>query len=92
VALVYAGPFIVFALGLITVGLKLHNRMLISWGTVVGGIGVFEGFFGITNRLSLSLWADWEHPVIYLLLGIVTLLGGVVVSWRENPAITQTHR
>jgi hypothetical protein len=92
VALVYAGPFIVFALGLIAVGFKLPNRMLISWGTVVGGIGVFEGFFGITNRLSPALWAGWEHPMIYLLLGIVTLLAAIVVSWWENPAITQTHR
>jgi hypothetical protein len=84
VALVYAGPFIVFALGLITVGIKLRNRTLISWGAVVGGIGIFEGFFGITNRLSSSLWADWEHPVIYLLLGVVTFVGGIVVGWREN--------
>lgn len=86
VLLIYAGPFIVFALGLVTVGVKLDNVTLTGWGIVVGGIGVFEGFFGITNRLSPSLWAGWEHPVIYLLLGIVTLLGAIVVSWRENRA------
>jgi len=86
VVLVYAGPFIVFALGLMAVGIKLHNRTFISCGIVVGGIGVFEGFFGITNRLSYPLWAGWEHPVIYLLLGIVTLLAGIIVSWRENRA------
>jgi hypothetical protein len=86
VVMVYAGPFVVFALGLLTVGIKLDNVTLTSWGIVVGGIGIFEGFFGITNRLSPSLWAGWEHPVIYLLLGIVTLLGAIIVSWRENRA------
>lgn len=92
VVLVYAGPFSVFALGLIAAGIKLHNRALISWGTVVGGIGVFEGFFGITSRLSPSLWAEWEHPVIYLLLGIVTLLAGITVRRRENREAPQAGR
>jgi hypothetical protein len=92
IALAYAGPFIVFALGLVTVGIRLRNRRLGSWGIVVGGIGVFEGFFGITNRLSVSLWAGWEHPLIYLLLGIMTLLGGIVASRRENSAIARARR
>lgn len=91
VVLVYAGPFSVFALGLLAVGIKRRNRALISWATVVGGIGVFEGFFGITNRLSSFLWAGWEHPVIYLLLGVLTLVAGIIVSWREDRAVTDSR-
>jgi hypothetical protein len=53
---------------------------------VIGGTGVFEGFFGITNRLPLSLWATWEHPAIYLILALMTVLAGIVAWLWENRA------
>jgi hypothetical protein len=40
--------------------------------------GVFEGFFGTTNRLPSSMWAGWEHPAIYLLLALLTILAGLI--------------
>jgi len=86
VAVFYAGPFLVFGLGLVTVGLKLGNRVLTWWALGVGGVGVFEGFFGITNRLPLAIWAAWEHVAIYLMLGAVTFVAGLVIGVRERRA------
>jgi hypothetical protein len=88
VVLVYAGPFVVLGSGLLAAGVKLRNRFLTAWAVVIGAIGVFEGFFGITNRLPMSVWADWEHPAIYLALGILTLAAGIVMRMRENKAAT----
>jgi hypothetical protein len=86
VGLVYAGPFLVFGLGLAVAGLRLRNRTLTSWALIVGGVGVFEGFFGITNRLPTAIWAAWEHPAIYLILGLLTLVAGVIIRTRERRA------
>jgi hypothetical protein len=84
--LVYAGPFVIFGLGLAAAGLRLGNRFLAGWAMVIGAVGVFEGFFGITNRIPYSLWSPWEHPAIYLALGVLTLLAGVIVRVREDRA------
>jgi|SRR5271165_5903089 len=84
VALVYAGPFAVLGPGLLTAGVRLRNRFLTIWAAVIGAIGIFEGFFGFTNRLPQSLWADWEHPAIYLALGILTVIAGIVMRVQEN--------
>jgi hypothetical protein len=43
-------------------------------------------FFGSTNRLPLSVWAAWEHPAIYLLLAVLTVLAGMATWLRENRA------
>jgi len=86
VALFVAGPFVVFGPGLLIAGVKLRNRFLTVWAAVIGAIGVLEGLFGITNRLPMSVWADWEHPAIYLALGILTLIAGIVMRVRENRA------
>jgi hypothetical protein len=43
---------------------KVHNRLLAAWGLVVGGVSVFEGFFGITNRLPASILAGWQHATM----------------------------
>jgi len=90
VAVVIAGPFIVFGLGLAAAGIKVRNRLLATWGLAVGGVGVFEGFFGITNRLPVSVWAGWEHPAIYLMLGILTVFAGIVARMGETRASGQT--
>lgn len=84
VTIIYAGPFLVFSLGLAAAGLRVRNRLLAGWGLVVGGIGVFEGFFGISNRIGLAFWATWEHPGIYLLLGTLTVIAGILTLVREN--------
>jgi hypothetical protein len=47
---------------------------------------VFEGFFGITNRLPSSVWRDWEHPAVYVALGVLTILAGLAARLRENLA------
>jgi hypothetical protein len=86
IALFYAGPFAVLGPGLLTAGVRLHNRFLAIWAAVVGSIGILEGFFGITNRLPMSVWADWEHPAIFLALGILTVVAGIVMRVRENQA------
>jgi hypothetical protein len=85
--LIFAGPFVIFGLGLIVAGLRLGNRFLAGWALVIGGLGVFEGFFGITNRLPYSLWSPWEHSAIYLALGVLTLLAGILVRVREDHAV-----
>lgn len=85
--LIYAGPFVIFGLGLIAAGLRLGNRFLAGWAVVIGALGVFEGFSGITNRLPYSLWSPWDHPAIYLALGVLTLLAGVSTRVRENHAV-----
>jgi hypothetical protein len=84
VLLAYAGPFALFGAGLLMVASWQRNPQLAAWAVLVGGTGVFEGFFGITNRLPLSVWRDWEHPAIYLTLGTVTMLAGAVARFREN--------
>ncbi len=84
VVLVYAGPFAVLGPGLLTAGVSLRNRFLIVWAAVVGAIGVFEGFFGITNRLPTSVWADWDHAAIYFALGVFTVIAGTVMHVRET--------
>jgi hypothetical protein len=86
VLLVYAGPFIVFGPGLIAAGISIRNRFLTGWALAIGGIGTFEGFFGITNRLPANLWAEWEHPAIYLTLALLTIIAGIVMRIRENTA------
>ena len=47
---------------------------------------MFEGFFGITNRLPMSVWADWEHPAIFLALGVLTVAAGIAMRAREIEA------
>jgi hypothetical protein len=86
IATVYAGPFLVFGLGLLVAGIWQRNRFLAGWAVLIGGVGVFEGFFGITNRLSASVWREWEHPAIYLILALLTVLAGLIARSRENRA------
>lgn len=86
VALVYAGPFLIFGVGLLVAAVWQRNAFLAAWAVVIGGIGIFEGFFGITNRLPMSLWAQWEHPAIYLILALMTILAGIAAWLRENHA------
>jgi hypothetical protein len=84
VLLVYMGPFILFGLGLLMVASWQRNALLACWAVLAGGLGVFEGFFGITNRLPASVWRTWEHPAIYLALGILTVLAGLAARRLEN--------
>jgi uncharacterized membrane protein len=84
VAMLFTGPFLIFGLGLLSVGIWQRNRFLASWAVLVGGTGVFEGFFGITNRVSTSAWRQWEHPAIYLALALLTVVAGLVALVREN--------
>src|SRR5450756_431969 len=76
VLLVLMGPFILFGAGLLMIASWQRNALLAWWAVLAGGLGVFEGFFGITNRLPASVWRIWEHPAIYLALGILTVLAG----------------
>jgi hypothetical protein len=82
--LAYMGPFILFGVGLLIVAARQRNALLAGWALLAGGLGVFEGFFGITNRLPLSVWRMWEHPAIFLALGILTVLVGVAARRWEN--------
>lgn len=82
--LVFMGPFILFGAGLLMVASWQRNALLAWWAVLAGGLGVFEGFFGITNRLPASVWRTWEHPAIYLALGILTVLAGLAARLREN--------
>jgi hypothetical protein len=84
IAMAFAGPFVIFGLGLLVAGVWQRSRFLAAWAVLVGGIGVFEGFYGITNRLPTAVWRDWEHPAIYLALALLTLLAGLVARRREN--------
>jgi hypothetical protein len=84
VLLVYTGPFIIFGAGLLMVASWQRNALLAWWAVLAGGLGVFEGFFGITNRLPFSVWRAWEHPAIYLALGIATVLAGLAARLRED--------
>jgi hypothetical protein len=86
VTMFLTGPFPLFSLALLVTARWQRSAFLAVWAVVVGGIGVLEGFFGITNRLPLSLWAEWEHPVIYLGLALLTILAGIVAWLRENRA------
>ena len=86
VTMFLTGPFLIFAMGLLMTARWQRSVFLAVWAVAVGGIGVLEGFFGITNRLPLSLWAAWEHPVIYLLLALLTVLAGIATWLRENRA------
>jgi hypothetical protein len=81
-----AGPFWIFGVGLLVTARWQRSAFLAVLAVVIGGIGVLEGFFGITNRLPLSLWAEWEHPAIFLILGLLTVLAGIAAWVRENRA------
>ena len=78
------GPFLIFSLALLVTARWQRSAFLAVWAIVIGGIGVFEGFFGITNRLPVSLWAAWEHPAIFLILALMTVLAGIAAWLREN--------
>jgi hypothetical protein len=80
----FFGPFSLISPGLLMVAYWQRNALLAWWAVLAGGVGVFEGFFGITNRLPLSVWRSWEHPAIYVVLGILTILAGIVARFREN--------
>jgi hypothetical protein len=84
IAIAYAGPFLLFGLGLLAVGIWQANRFLAWWAVLIGGLGVFEGFFGITNRLPESAWRPWQHNAIYLALALLTVLAGLAARIREN--------
>jgi hypothetical protein len=84
IAMAFAGPFLVFGLGLLVAGVWQRNRFLVWWAVLIGGIGVFEGFFGITNRLPSSVWHPWVHPAIYLVLALLTVAAGLIARWQEN--------
>lgn len=84
IGLLVAGPFVVFGPGLLVAGIRQRNGFLTAWAAAIGFVGIFEGFFGITNRLPGSVWAEWEHPAIYLSLGLLTVLAGFVALTREN--------
>ncbi|HEY2551176.1 MAG TPA: hypothetical protein VGI64_11420 [Streptosporangiaceae bacterium] len=86
VAVIYAGPYLVFGVGLLIAAWRLPNRYLAGCALGVGALGVFEGFFGFTNRLPFSLWASWEHTAIYLVLGAATIGAGVAARIREDRA------
>jgi hypothetical protein len=84
VTMFLTGPFLIFGIGLLATARWQRSAFLAVWAVVIGGTGVLEGFFGITNRLPLSLWAAWEHPAIYLLLAVLTVLAGMATWRREN--------
>jgi hypothetical protein len=86
VTMFVTGPFLIFGIGLLVTARWQRSAFLAVWAVVIGGIGVLEGFFGITNRLPLSLWAAWEHPVLYLILALLTVLAGMAAWRRENRA------
>lgn len=86
VTILLTGPYLIFGIGLLVTARWLRSAFLAVWAVVIGGIGVLEGFFGITNRLPLSLWAAWEHPVIYLILALLTVLAGIAAWLQENRA------
>jgi hypothetical protein len=91
-ALAFTGPFLIFGVGLLVATVYQRNAFFAVWAIVIGGIGVFEGFFGITNRLPLPLWAAWEHPAIYLILAFMTVFAGIVAWLRENRATLHADR
>jgi hypothetical protein len=78
------GPFLIFGVALLVTARWQRSWFLAAWAIAIGGIGVFEGFFGITNRLPQSVWAAWEHPAIFLTLALMTVLAGIAVWLREN--------
>jgi hypothetical protein len=82
--LMFMGPFILFGPGLLMVAFWQRNALLAWWAMLAGGLGVLEGFFGITNRLPGAVWRTWEHPAIYLALGMLTVLAGIAARLREN--------
>jgi hypothetical protein len=84
IAMAFAGPFLVFGLGLLVAGIWQRNRFLVWWAVLIGGIGVFEGFYGFTNRLPSSAWREWDHPAIYLVLALLTVLAGLIARRQEN--------
>jgi hypothetical protein len=84
ILLQFMGPFILFGPGLLMVASWQRNAVLAWWAVLAGGLGVFEGFFGITNRLPISVWRSWEHPAIYLALGVLTVLASLAARRREN--------
>jgi hypothetical protein len=84
IAIAYAGPFLLFGLGLLAVGIWQGNRFLAWWAVLIGGLGVVEGFFGITNRVPASAWRPWQHHAIYLALALLTVAAGLAARIREN--------
>jgi hypothetical protein len=86
VTMILTGPYLIFGMGLLVTARWLRSAFLAVWAVVIGGIGMLEGFFGITNRVPLSRWAAWEHPAIYLILALLTVLAGTAAWLRENRA------
>jgi hypothetical protein len=86
VTMTVTGPFLSFGVGLLVIARLQRSPFLALWAILVGGLGVLEGFFGITNRLPLSLWAGWEHGVILLILALLTVLAGIATWLQENRA------
>ena len=83
-ALFIAGPFALLGPVLLFAGIGLSNYFLVGWAVAIGTLGIFEGSFGITNRLPASLWVSWGHAAIYLGLGVLTVGAGIVARTREN--------
>jgi hypothetical protein len=86
ILLVFAGPIAVLGLALLVAAIKARNPYLAGCAAVVGSLGIYEGFFGITKLVPFVYWTGWEHEAIFLALGAGTLLAGLVAYLIENRA------
>ncbi|MHB1595362.1 MAG: hypothetical protein ACYCO9_16245 [Streptosporangiaceae bacterium] len=71
-ALLVYGPFVLFGVGLFFGGYKLDDPVLILWAAAIGIAG-----FVVTVH-------PWNQPVIDLVLGLLTVIAGVIAYLWES--------
>ncbi len=72
------GPYPAVMGLVILAGIRFPSRLLIAWGLVAGGLGLFVGMFQFNNRLELPALDDAVGAAI----AVVTLAAGIVVALR----------
>ncbi len=72
------GPYPAVMGLVILAGIRFPSRLLIAWGIVAGGLGLFVGMFQFNNRFDLPVLDDAVGAAI----AVVTLAAGIVVALR----------
>lgn len=76
------GPYPVLMGLVLLAGIRFASRLLLVWGLVAGGLGLFVGMFQFNNRLNLPTM----DTAVGIAIAAATVVAGVVVATRGQRA------
>ncbi len=76
------GPYPVLMGLVLLAGIRFSSRLLLAWGLVAGGLGLFVGMFQFNNRMGLPAM----DTAVGIAIAAATVVMGVVVATRGQQA------